>query len=322
VLSSVYKNERENVATVTPSAGSIHRVTAKTRIWLTEIRPKFLLGSVALAFLGTSVAWRDGFFSLRYAVLGFIGLILWHISIQVFNDYFDYRSGVDLKTQRTPFSGGSGVLPARLLNPTSVLKFAIVSFALAVPIWTYFAIVKGPLLLPLVGLGAVCVLLYTPVLTRWRLSEISSGLGLGILPILMFYFVQTGGYNTEIVVASIPAGILLFNVHLLNEFPDVEADKIGKRKTIPIVLGRAKASWIYLAGTMSVYAWVVAWVAAGVMPLTALLSLVTIPLAFWATRGALSYKDKTIFTPALWANSLCLIFTLALLASGYLLSHY
>jgi 1,4-dihydroxy-2-naphthoate octaprenyltransferase len=322
VLSSASITERENVATVIPSAGSIHKVTAKTRIWLTEIRPKFLLGSAALAFLGTSVAWWDGFFSLRYAVLGFVGLILWHISTQVLNDYLDYRSGVDLKTQRTPFSGGSGILPAKLLNPTSVLKFALVSFALAVPIWTYFVIVKGPLLLPLVGLGAVCVLLYTPVLTRWRLSEISSGLGLGILPILMFYFVQTGEYNTEIVVASIPSGILLFNVHLLNEFPDVEADKIGKRKTIPIVVGRTKASWIYLAGTITVYVWVVAWVAVGVMPLAALLSLVTIPLALWATRGALSYKDKVIFMPALWANSLCLIFTLALLASGYLLSHY
>jgi hypothetical protein len=58
------------------------------------------------------------------------------------------------------------------------------------------------------------------------------------------------------------------------------------------------------------------------MPLTALLSLLTIPLALWATMGALGYKDEVIFTPALWANSLCLIFTMALLASGYLLSHY
>jgi 1,4-dihydroxy-2-naphthoate octaprenyltransferase len=195
-------------------------------------------------------------------------------------------------------------------------------FALAVPIWVYLIIVKGLLLLPLIGVGAVCVLLYTPVLTRWRLGEISSGLGLGILPILMFYFIQTGGYTTEVVVASIPCGILLFNVHLLNEFPDVEADKVGKRKTIPIVLGRAKASWIYLAGAITVYAWIVAWVAVGVMPMAALLSLLTIPLAIWAARGALGYKDRILFTPALWANSLCLIFTIALLASGYLLSRY
>jgi len=307
---------------VIPSVGLMQKARIKIRIWLIEIRPKFLLGPVALAFLGTSIAWWDGFFSLRYAVLAFTGLLLWQISVEALNDYFDYRSGVDLITRRTPFSGGSGILPAHLLRPESVLTFGLLIFALAVPIWVYLIIVKGLLLLPLIGVGAVCVLLYTPVLTRWRLGEISSGLGLGILPILMFYFIQTGGYTTEVVVASIPCGILLFNVHLLNEFPDVEADKVGKRKTIPIVLGRAKASWIYLAGAITVYAWIVAWVAVGVMPMAALLSLLTIPLAIWAARGALGYKDRILFTPALWANSLCLIFTIALLASGYLLSRY
>ena len=310
------------MTTVIPSVGLMQKARIKTRIWLIEIRPKFLLGPVALAFLGTSIAWWDGFFSLRYAVLAFTGLLLWQISVEALNDYFDYRSGVDFQTQRTPFSGGSGILPAHLLRPESVLTFGLLSFALAVPIWVYLIIVKGLLLLPLIGVGAVCVLLYTPVLTRWRLGEISSGLGLGILPILMFYFIQTGGYTTEVVVASIPCGILLFNVHLLNEFPDVEADKVGKRKTIPIVLGRAKASWIYLAGAITVYAWIVAWVAVGVMPMAALLSFLTIPLAIWAARGALGYKDRILFTPALWANSLCLIFTIALLASGYLLSRY
>jgi 1,4-dihydroxy-2-naphthoate octaprenyltransferase len=303
-------------------AESLQKARSGAWVWLREIRPKFLLVSVALALLGTSIAWWDGFFSLRYAVLAFTGLLLWQVSMQVLNDYFDYRSGVDFQTQRTPFSGGSGILPAHLLRPESVLTFGLLSFALAVPIWVYLIIVKGLLLLPLIGVGAVCVLLYTPVLTRWRLGEISSGLGLGILPILMFYFIQTGGYTTEVVVASIPCGILLFNVHLLNEFPDVEADKVGKRKTIPIVLGRAKASWIYLAGAITVYAWIVAWVAVGVMPMAALLSLLTIPLAIWAARGALGYKDRILFTPALWANSLCLIFTIALLASGYLLSRY
>jgi 1,4-dihydroxy-2-naphthoate octaprenyltransferase len=322
VPKSVSETEGEEVVTVTPSSGLTQKERSRTRIWLAEMRPKFLVGSVTVAFLGTSIAWWNGFFSLPYAVLGLIGLVLWHISVQLLNDYFDYRSGVDFQTQRTPFSGGSGVLPARLLQPLSVLRAGLFTFALAVPVWTYLVIVKGLLLLPLVGVMAVCVLLYTPVLTRWRLGEISCGLGLGILPILTFYFIQTGGYTTEVVVASIPAGILLFNVHLLNEFPDVEADKIGHRKTLPIVLGRAKASWIYLAGTVAVYVWVVVWVVVGVMPPTALLALVTIPLAFWATRGALSYKDEALFPQALWANSLCLIFTTALLGSGYLLGRY
>jgi 1,4-dihydroxy-2-naphthoate octaprenyltransferase len=197
----------------------------------------------------------------------------------------------------------------------------LLSFALAVPIWVYLIIVKGLLLLPLIGVGAVCILVYTPFLAKWRLGEISSGLGLGILPILMFYFVQTGAYTAEAVVAAIPAGMLIFNVHLLNEFPDVEADKAGGDKTLPIILGRPKAAWLYLAGTVAVYAWTVAWVAAGVMPPLTLVSLVTIPLALWAIKGALSYRDDASFTPALWANALFGLLTIALLASGYIVDH-
>jgi 1,4-dihydroxy-2-naphthoate polyprenyltransferase len=302
-------------------AESMRKVRSGARVWLIEIRPRFLLISVALALLGTSIAWRNGFFSLRYAVLAFIGLVLWQISVQVLNDYFDYKSGVDLKTRRTPFSGGSGILPAHLLKPGSVLKFGLLSFALAVPIWVYLVIAKGLLLLPLVGVGAVCVLVYTPFLTKWRLGEVSSALGLGILPILMFYFVQTGGYSLEAVVAAIPAGMLIFDVHLLNEFPDVEADKAGGDKTLPIILGRPKAAWLYLAGTAAVYAWSIAWAAAGVLPLSTLISLVTIPLAIWAIKGALSYRADASFTPALWANALFGLFTITLLASGYILAH-
>jgi 1,4-dihydroxy-2-naphthoate octaprenyltransferase len=310
-----------NVVTGTAFAESLRKVKSGAWIWLIEIRAKFLLVSVALAALGTSIAWRHGFFSLRYAVLAFIGLVLWHISVQVLNDYFDYKSGVDLKTQRTPFTGGSGILPAHLLKPGSVLKFGLFSFALAIPIWVYLIIVRGLLLLPIIGVGAVCVLAYTPLLTKWRVGELSSGLGLGILPILMFYFVQTGGYSAEAAVAAIPAGMLVFNIHLLNEFPDVEADKTGGDKTLPIILGRPKAAWLYLAGSGAVYAWTAAWAAAGVMPLLTLIALATIPLALWAIKGALNYRADANFIPALWANSLCGFFTITLLASGYIIDH-
>ena len=300
------------------SAESLRNVRTQAGLWFIETRPKFLVGSVAVALLGTTIAWWDGFFSLPHAVLAFIGLLLWHISVQVLNDYYDYRSGVDLKTKRTPFSGGSGILPARLLEAESVFKFGLLSFTLAVPIWIYLIIDKGLLLLPLLAVQAVCVLLYTPHLARWRMGEVSCGLGIGTLPILMFYFVQTGVYTADVVVAAMPSGILFFNVHLLNAFPDVEADKLGKKKTLPIILGRVKAAWLYIAGTVAVYAWVVAWVAVGIMPLAALFCLVTMPLAIWAIRGALSYRDEVSFTPALWANALVLLVTLALLAFGYI----
>ncbi len=111
--------------------------------------------SVVLAFLGTSIAWYNGYFHLGYALLAFVGLLLCHISVNVLNDYFDYRSGVDLETKRTPFSGGSGILPAGLLRPTQVLWFGLASLLLAIPKGVYFVIVRGWLLLPLLLVAAM-----------------------------------------------------------------------------------------------------------------------------------------------------------------------
>jgi len=288
-------------------------------VWLRVIRPLFLWGSIAPAFLGTSIAWADGIYSLHHAVLAFLGLILWHISAQVLNDYFDYRSGIDLRTQRTPFSGGSGVLPAKLLKPKSVLVFGLFCFVLALPIWIYFLIDRGVLLLPALAVGSVCVLLYTPVLTRSKVPEAFSGLGLGILPVLTCYFVQTGNYATGAIVGGVASGIVMFNLHLLFEFPDVEADRAGGRKTLPIVLGTRKASWLYLASSMICYAWVISWTVPHIMPEGALLSLLTMPLAFFVTKGALNYQGPKSFPRVLFLGAATYLLTVILLALGFIL---
>src|SRR4030042_5008663 len=100
----------------------------KLKVWFAETRPQFLLLSVVLAFLANAVAWNDGYFHLGHALLAFLGLLLCHIGVNVLNDYFDYRSGIDLKTRRTPFSGGSGILPAGLLGARSVYLFGVGCF--------------------------------------------------------------------------------------------------------------------------------------------------------------------------------------------------
>ena len=121
----------------------------KLNKWLLVIRAPFLLLPVVLAFLGTCIAWYDGAFHLGYALLAFAGLLLAHISVNVLNEYFDFKSGVDFKTQRTPFSGGSGALPEGLISPKQALWLGLGSLLVIVPIGIYFTIVSGWLLLPL-----------------------------------------------------------------------------------------------------------------------------------------------------------------------------
>ena len=291
----------------------------KLKVWFLETRPQFLLLSVVLVFLGTCIAWYDDAFHLGYALLTFAGLLLAHISANVLNDYFDYKSGIDLETQRTPFSGGSGILPAALLKPRQVLWLGLGSFLLALVIGIYFVVVIGWLLLPLLVVAAACIFLYTPVILKLRWPEWAPGLGMGILPVLGAYFVQTTAYLPA-VVASIPSGILVHNLLLLNEFPDVEADKKAGRKTLPIAIGKTRASIVYSILTGVVYLWIIGGVVAGQMPVFSLIALLTIPLAIRAIKGALKHQEPDRLIPAMASNVLVVLLTQLLLGVGYLLA--
>ena len=292
----------------------------KLKIWFLETRPQFLLLSVVLAFLGTSIAWYDDAFHLGHALLAFVGLLLAHISVNVLNDYFDYRSGIDLETKRTPFSGGSGILPPALLTPRQVFWLGTGSFLLAVPIGVYFVIVKGGLLLPLLLVAAACIFVYTPFILKTRWPEWSPGLGMGTLPVLGAYFVQAGAYTLPAVIASIPSGILVHNLLLLNEFPDVAADRKAGRKTTPIIMGTTRAGIVYSALTIIVYLWIIGGVVTRQMPVFSLLALLTLPLALKAIHGALKHQDIARLVPAMANNVQVVLLTQLLLGIGYILA--
>jgi len=291
----------------------------KLKVWFLETRPQFLLLSVVLSFLGISIAWYDGSFHLGYALLTFLGLLLCHISVNVLNDYFDYKSGIDLETNRTPFSGGSGILPAALLKPRQVLWFGLISLILAVPIGVYFVLARGWGLLPLLIVGALCTVIYTPLVTKWGFPEWAPAAGMGTLPVLGAYFIQTTVYTLPAVIAAIPSGLLVHNLLLLNEFPDVEADSKAGRKTMPILIGRSKAWIVYSTLTIIVYLWIIGWVIAGQMPVFTLIALLTLPFAIKAIRGSRKHDDMNRLVPAMANNVQVVLLTQFLLGAGFIL---
>ena len=295
--------------------------------WLLVIRTPFLLLSVVLAFLGACIAWYESRevgstfeFNLGYAFLAGFGLLLAHISVNVLNEYFDYRSGVDLKTKRTPFSGGSGALPSGLITPRQALWLGVGSLLAAASIGIYFSIVSGWQLLPLLVVAAAIIVIYTPFILKMGWPEWAPGLGMGALPILGAYFVHTGNYAITAIIASIPSGILVHNLLLLNEFPDVEADATANRRTLPIVIGRKKAAIFYSVMTGIVYLWIIGWVIAGQMPLFSLLGLATLPLAIKAIIGSFKYQDMNKLVPAMANNVFVVLLTQLLMGIGYILS--
>jgi 1,4-dihydroxy-2-naphthoate polyprenyltransferase len=291
------------------------------KVWFLETRPQFLTLSVVLTFLGSTIAWYDGLFRLWYAILAGFGLVLTHASVNIINDYFDYKSGIDLAAKRTPFSGGSGILPAGLLTPKQALWLGLGALIITVPIGIYFVVVSGWQLLPLLLVAALFIIIYSPFILKRPWPELAAGVGLGSLPILGLYFVQTGAYTWQTVVACMPSFFLVHNLLLLNEFPDTEADIKANRKTLPLSIGKKNAGIFYSITAIAVYVWILAWAIARVMPVWTLLALLTIPLSIKAINGAMHNNDPSKLMPGMAANVLTVLSTQLLLGLGYILGH-
>ncbi len=292
---------------------------------LTIARPNFLILSAILGFLGSAIAWYEhqeygGPFNLGYAFIATAGLIVAHISVNVFNDYFDSRSKLDTKTVRTPFSGGSGAIQSGKLTEKQALWVGIITLIIIIPIGIFFVIVTGWQLLPLLVIAILCIILYTPLILRIGYPEWSAGLGLGVLPVLGAYFVQTGTYTLGAVLASIPSGILVHNLLLLNEFPDAEHDVTVKRRTLPIFIGKKRAAIFYSVLAIIVYLWIIGIIIMGDMPVFTLLGLLTFPLAFKAIDGAFKFNDMSKLVPAMANNVFVVLLTQLLMAIGFILA--
>jgi 1,4-dihydroxy-2-naphthoate octaprenyltransferase len=111
--------------------------------------------------------------------------------------------------------------------------------------------------------------------------------------VLGVYFTQTGQYALAPTLASLVPGFLVSNLLLLNQFPDAEADLTASRRHLPIALGKQTSARVYVALLAAAYLSLVLTVAFGVLPLTALLGLLTLPLGLKAAKGVLKHYDDT-----------------------------
>ena len=223
---------------------------ADLRAFAGVARAPFLLLPITLVASGSAAAAYDGSFNVSRTVVALIGLVALHIAVNTLNEWSDMRTGIDLHTKRTPFSGGSGTLPSGALSSRTALAFGLgwAAVGLAAGIWLLTQI--GWVLLPIMVLGAVFVLGYTDILARSGVGELAAGLGLGGLPVIGTALVQDGTVGQAAVAAAVPATLMTFNLLLLNEFPDEEADKAGGRRNLVILLGRARAAAVYGAAAL------------------------------------------------------------------------
>jgi 1,4-dihydroxy-2-naphthoate octaprenyltransferase len=295
-------------------------------IYFRETRPQFLLLTPACFSIGVgTAAWVKGGLSALpwgYVIIAFIGALCAHIATNVLNDYFDFTSGLDLKTRPTPFSGGSGILPRGLMSSGNALILGLVALGVTAAIGIFFWVVRGWGILPLGLVGILLVIFYSPWVTkRPFLCLIAPGLGFGPLMVIGTHYVLTGRYDFIALLASLIPGLLVSNLLLLNQFPDVEADASVNRRHILIIFGRTAGAWVYAAFALGAFVWVaLAWIM-GYFPAGTLLALLSLPLALATVIGVIKNAEQIKrLIPYLGKNVIYTLVTPLLLGIGFMIS--
>ena len=294
---------------------AVHRVATVLRL----ARIEFLLLPVALAAVGAAVSVSAGVFDPVRTAVALGGILAFHVAVNVLNDAGDYESGIDLQTTPTAFSGGSGVLPEGRLSPTTAYRFGYLMVAVGIAVGVWFIFVVGPVVAPVVTVGAIFVLTYTRILTKLTLGEVAAGLGLGALPIIGVVLVQAGSLPLAAIALSVPAFFLTFNLLLLNEFPDIEADRMAGRRNLIHRFGRKTAGGIYVGAGLAVVVALLGGIALGVIPRGAVLGTLGMVFFLRPARWALTPTERPS-TPVLRDNVTWNLATNGLTAVGVYLT--
>ena len=254
-------------------------------VWLRVIRVRFLLASVIAVSTGLSINWwQNTSIDVIDAVLIFSGVMALHASVDLLNDFWDFKRGIDTKTKRTKMSGGTGVLPEGLLKPSSVYRAGIIFLIIGSAIGAYFVITDGIIVAVILGFAILSIYFYSTKIVDSGLGEFFVAVK-GTMIVLGTYFIQSGEITVESILSGIVVGALSSLVLFIASFPDHDADKSKGRKTLVIVIGKEKATKIFWVFPLISYTAIIIGAYANLFPIWSLITFLSIPIAIKSGIG-------------------------------------
>ena len=261
-------------------------------VWLRVIRVRFLLASVIAVMTGLALNWsQNGSIEYFDALLTFAGVMALHASVDLLNDYWDFKRGIDTKTTRTKMSGGTGVLPEGLLKPSSVYRAGVFFLVLGALIGSYFVITYGILIAIILGFAILSIYFYSTKIVDSGLGEFFVAVK-GTMIVIGTFYIQSGEVNIESILAGIVIGTLSSLVLFIASFPDHDADKSKGRKTLVITVGKEKARKLFWIFPLFAYGVIVIGVVLNYLPVLTLISLVSFPLIIKSGIGLQKNYDS------------------------------
>jgi 1,4-dihydroxy-2-naphthoate octaprenyltransferase len=256
-----------------------------------SMRVPFLVLTPACVFLGVSTVVADqANISLSLLALALLGALLAHISVNMLNEYFDFKSGLDLATIRTQFSGGSGALPQNPEMDKVVLNVGSVALLVTLMIGGFFIWKYGTGIMPIGVAGLLLIVTYTGWINKHPiLCLIAPGIGFGFLMVAGTQFVLQGEYSPLSWLVAVVPFLLVNNLLLLNQYPDIDADRKAGRNHFPIAYGVDRSTMMYGFFALATPAIIVGYILLGQLPVLSLIALLPVPMAIFALYGAKKY---------------------------------
>jgi 1,4-dihydroxy-2-naphthoate octaprenyltransferase len=259
------------------------------RIWFDVTRPFAFPASVLGVLVGTAAAasikqWRWGVLAVEL-----VAIVLMHAIGNLLNDYYDYRSGVDARTEDDEGRPGRFLVKGILL-PKQVLRLILILSLPLAPMGAYLIWFGGWPVAAIAAVGLFGAYAYTgpPFALKYRrLGELCIFIVYGPAVVIGAGYMQSLTVTPKMLLYSVPLGMLITAIVSANNLRDIEEDERGKVRTLAGVLGRKVYLPIYLALMFAPAAIIVSMVISGTAPAWLLLGLLALPIGLAPARYAL-----------------------------------
>lgn len=261
-------------------------------LWCRAIRIKFLLASVIAVTNGIAISyWKTGYIDFGYALLTYFGILCLHISVDLLNDYSDFKRGIDTNTKRTKYSGGTGVIPENLIDSRLIYCAGIIFLIMGGLTGFYFVTTKGIIILILLTFAIISIYFYSTNIVNAGLGELFVAIK-GCMIVLGSYYIQSDTIELTSVYVGVIIGLLSALVLLVTSFPDYEADKKSGRRTLIIVIGKENSVKLFIMIIGITCAMIIGGSIFKLLPIFSTIALLSIPFAIKAVQKLRRFTDS------------------------------
>ncbi|NEU32577.1 1,4-dihydroxy-2-naphthoate polyprenyltransferase [bacterium LRH843] len=272
------------------------------RVWWQLTRPHTLTAAFAPVLLGTALAISETTIHFGLFSTMLIASLLIQAATNMFNEYYDYKRGLD--TEESVGIGGAIVRDG--IQPSTILKLAFGLYGISLLLGIYICMITSWWLAAVGLIGMAIGYLYTggpfPI-AYTPLGELFSGFFMGMMIILISFYIQTGTVTTMSVIVSVPSLVLVGAIMLANNIRDLDGDKEFGRKTLAILLGKQKAIKLLAGMFIFSYVWIIILIASNIISPWVLIVVLSIPKTIHAVKGFKQNNMPLQMMPAMKATA-------------------